>query len=161
MCKHASTRPCIRAWIRFRGRAALQGVVGIPQAVAFLPTFRGVKMCPRRAGRVGNCFAPSYPCPRPPFQVWKKAMALSRFSHFSFFFSFHLSFFFAIRSLFPRFRGRLGRGSKWKTRARFAYELYESAFSPIRVAAFEILALCVDSSFFFSFFLIENTPLWD
>lgn len=78
---------------------ALQGVVRIPQAVAFLPTFSGVKMCPRRAGRVGNCFAPAIPVLVPPrsfpsdpptislaastlSDMAEKALALSRFPHF-------------------------------------------------------------------------------
>lgn len=83
LCPCVNTRPralslsrATRARVAFvRGYGlegcALRGVVGIPQAVAFLPTFRGVKMCPRRAGRVGNCFAPPIPAlvPRDPSRL--------------------------------------------------------------------------------------------
>lgn len=140
-------------------RAALWGVVGIPQAVAFLPTFRGVKMCPRRAGRVGNCFAPPIPVlvprttrpfvsPPRPFRYGKgdgikSFPANERFSfYFFFFFLFYISpfflfhlFFFAVRSLLhlsPLLRaGRLScRSTSEMKKHAHARFAYESAFFP-------------------------------
>lgn len=104
---HSVSLVCVRT-------RALQGVVRIPQAVAFLPTFSGVKMRPWRAGRVGNCFALAIPLLVPrswipsifsvwngrpsislsdvaPFEIEGKAAALSRFPQWAFFFQFDLA----------------------------------------------------------------------
>lgn len=144
LCPCVNTRPralslsrATRARVAFvRGYGlegcVLRGVVGIPQAVAFLPTFRGVKMCPRRAGRVGNCFAPPIPAlvprdpsrlPSRPFRYGKgdgikSFPANERFflsvSSSLFFFSFlHLTFFFLQFDLFPSLFSSFAGGTTW------------------------------------------------
>lgn len=172
LCPCVNTRPralslsrATRARVAFvRGYGlegcVLRGVVGIPQAVAFLPTFRGVKMCPRRAGRVGNCFAPPIPAlvprdpsrlPSRPFRYGKGDgiksfpanerffLSVSSSLFFFFFFASHLFFLqfdLPLPLPFFQFRGRddlaVARRAKWKnTRMPLRVRFaYESAFSP-------------------------------